>query len=116
MKKLVACAVVALSVAVSSSAFAEEKTSQKPNYEAKRAEQFAAHKQQMVANLNDEKSAIDQMLNCVSSAQNQEGMEKCGELRQAAMQKMEERRRANRREQLQNELKKIDEEEAKSKK
>jgi hypothetical protein len=74
------------------------------------AARFAEHKAEMLKNLNEEKAMLDQAINCVSSAQNRDDFKKCHEAKRASMKAMHERERAQRKEHLQNEIKKLDSE------
>lgn len=77
---------------------------------------FSDRKAQMLKNLNEQKSGIEQVIGCVNSAKNHDDMKKCNELRKANIDKMHDLKRAERKEHLQKELKKIDEEAKDSKK
>lgn len=90
---------------LSSAAYAQE-----PDKSSSQEENFAEHKAQMVKDLNEEKTAIDQVISCVNSTQKKEDMKKCYDIKKANMEKIRERNRAQRKERLQNELKKLDEE------
>ncbi len=114
MKNLIKYGLFAIFVTTSSVSFAEE-NNKKFNREERREEKFSTHKNRMISNLNEEKAAIEQVIGCVNSAQDHEAMEKCREIKQAAMEKIQERNRASKRENLQNELKKLDEEESNAK-
>lgn len=84
--------------------------------DSKREEYFSENKAQMLKNLTEEKSGLEQVLGCVNSAKNQDDMKKCHDLKKANMEKMRDLKRAERKEHLQKQLKKIDEEGKDSKK
>ena len=77
-------------------------------------ENFANMKSEIASSLNDEKYVLDQTISCVNSAQNQESIKKCHEIKRAGMDKIQEKHRQKRREHLQNELKKLDEKDSKA--
>jgi len=76
----------------------------------KKDEHFAEHKTSIQNRVAEEKAAIDQFSSCVGSAQNEDDLRKCHVVREAAMKKMQEEQREERRKHLQDELKKLDSE------
>lgn len=84
MKNKFIVTLFSLSVLASSMAVAETP----PESSDKRKEMFAAHKAQIIANLNKEKSIVDASISCVNAAQNKEGIEKCHEQRKSSMESL----------------------------
>lgn len=70
-------------------------------------EKFSERKAEMLSNLNQEKSTIDQVLNCVNSAQKGDDLEKCHEIKRASMEKMKEAHITKRKQRLERELKEL---------
>jgi|GEM_PF-3892067 len=77
---------------------------------------FASHKTQWAKDLGEVKSGVEQVLNCVNSAKSQDDLKKCRTIQKENREKMHDRRVANRKERLQNELKKLDSESSTTKK
>lgn len=75
-------------------------------------EKFSEMKTDMISNLNQEKLAIDQTIACVNSAQKGDDLEKCREIKRAAMDKMKEAHMAKRKQRLEQELKELNEQQA----
>ena len=75
-----------------------------------KAENFAKHKAEIIANLNQEKGTIDAEISCINSANKREDAEACREKRKATMDKMKQDRIAKQKAHLQEKLKKLDEE------
>jgi len=77
----------------------------------KKDDHFADHKAAIQKRVGEEKAMIDQFSSCVGSAQNGDDLRKCEESREAAMKKMRDEQREERRKHLQDELKKLDSDE-----
>jgi len=73
---------------------------------------FAAHKAEMIANINKEKAVLDKMASCIQSAQNIEAIKKCHEIKKSAMNQMQSEMLQKRKQHLTEELKKIESKEA----
>ena len=101
MKNKFAIIALLASLFAASSAMAEGEKSGEDN--------FAKHKAEIVANLNQEKGAIDGEIGCVNSAQKREDVEKCREQRKLAMDKLKQQRIAAQKARLQEKIKKLDE-------
>jgi hypothetical protein len=78
--------------------------------QAEKEDGFAKHKSQWAKDLSDEKSGVDQVLNCVNSAKAEEELKKCRNIQKENREKAHERRVSARKEHLQSELKKLDSE------
>ena len=105
MKNKFTIAVVTMSLFTGYTAFSQEDL---------KGENFTKHKAEIIANLNQEKVIIDQEISCISSAQKREDGEKCRNQKQSSMQQSQQQRIAKRKEHLQGQLKKLDEESAKA--
>ncbi|MDX2083000.1 MAG: hypothetical protein SFV53_03325 [Rickettsiales bacterium] len=88
-------------------------------------ENFSKHKTEIIASLNKEKSIIEAEISCINAANKREDAKKCHDQKHSAMNSLREEREANqqkriaqRRENLQNKLNKLDQKanEQKSKK
>lgn len=104
MKNKFAIIALSMSLFASSAAFAQEEKSEN------KGENFATHKTEIVANLNQEKAAIDAEISCINSATKREDAEGCREKRRALMDKMKQDRIAKQKARLQEKLKQLDEE------
>lgn len=76
-------------------------------------ENFATRKKEVVASLNEQKAAIDQMISCVNSAQDGQAIKKCHEIREVAARNIQKRNIASRKAELQNQMNQLNEREAK---
>ncbi|MCE3255704.1 MAG: hypothetical protein K0R25_1198 [Rickettsiaceae bacterium] len=103
MKTKFAIIALTISVFTSSVALAEQGQSGENS-----GENFAKHKAEIIANLNQEKAVIDQAISCINSAQNKETAMKCHEQKRASMEQMKQQRMAKRKEHLQDQINKID--------
>lgn len=81
--------------------------------EEKNVNNFAENKAKIIANLNQEKSAIETEISCVNSSKEIEAAKKCREQRKATMEKLKQQRLAEKKARLQDQIKKIDEESSK---
>ncbi len=109
MKKIATLATL-VSV-ISFNSFSQDATAEKNN--------FAARKSEIIASMNKEKSIIDSAIACINAATKKEDAEKCHEQKKSSMDALRaereaahEKMRAERKEKLQNELKKMDEKSA----
>ncbi|MES2677168.1 MAG: hypothetical protein V4612_02490 [Pseudomonadota bacterium] len=100
MKNKFAIIALSMSLFTASTAIAQEE---------KGEENFAKHKAEIVANLNQEKGTIDGEIACVNSSQKRADAEKCREQRRIAMDKLKQQRIASQKAHLQEKIKKLDE-------
>ncbi len=99
MKNKFAIIALSMSLLASSAAFAEGE---------QKGENFAKHKAEVIADLNKEKGIIDQSITCVHSAQKRDDMEKCRNQTQTAMEKLRQEKINQRKNHLQDQIKKLD--------
>ena len=87
-------------------AYAQEEPDQgRPGQE----ERFAERKSKILEDLTERKAGIENNISCITAAKAKEDMQKCNEERKAHANKMKERKLSERKERLQDELKKLEE-------
>ncbi len=101
MKKKLTLLAVAVSLLSSSLAIAKEKGGE---------DNFANHKAEVITHLNQKKSAIGDEIACINSAQKKDDIEKCHEQKEEAMKKFKKEQANSRKERLQDQIKKLDNE------
>ena len=104
---------VLLSIANSSLLLARE-DDQQERRGPRNEEKFSEIKADMLSNLGQEKTAIEQTIACVNSTQKMDDLEKCREIKRSSMDKLREANKAKHKQRLEQELKELNEQQTDS--
>jgi hypothetical protein len=76
--------------------------------EIKEEDNFAKHKAEIIANLNQEKTINDQAVSCVNAAQKRDDLEKCRSQKMTSMEALKQKMISGRKANLQSRMDKLD--------